>query len=108
MRLLRYGLVVLLAVLLLPWGAYMTEVAAPHATESATAATPAAQATLQTAKRKCRTATLPGAPCGPDIAESARLIPPSPPEMTALRATCDPWPGRSLQHEPPPAPPRLA
>lgn len=65
MRFLRHSLTLLVMVMMFPWGAYM---AAPPA-QAAVVAVQAQQDLPTVTKipqhKRCRTATLPGSPCGP-------------------------------------------
>ncbi|WP_263952937.1 MULTISPECIES: hypothetical protein [Halocynthiibacter] len=108
MSVLRSCLFAVLAVLLLPWGAYgATYPSAPHAAVSEYA-DPIQPTAFVSAKKKCRIATLPGSPCGPDIMVREISMTFSTPEPVYGAHFRDVWRGASLAHAPPRDPPRFS
>jgi hypothetical protein len=81
-------LAVLLALMLLPWGAHLRAAETVRMAEIAAVATGAADTAVAAAKRPCRSATLPGQSCVPDRALLATGGA-APPEPAARRIAAD-------------------
>lgn len=108
MNVLKRSLILILMALLLPWGAF--------GTTFPDAATPFVSAEVDTdrvmeisvKKRKCRTATLPGSSCGPDVLdEQAFAISPAAPIVRVMFRQDDLW-HTQFGHSPPKGPPRFS
>lgn len=110
MILLRTLLLSLLILTVMPWGAYVAKRGAPlpDAVSAVSAARADAPAGIEAGSRKCRTATLPGSPCGPDMAPhsgSASMVLPL--AQRGGRGAKDPLVPTERQDAPPERPPRL-
>ena len=102
----------LMMLLILPWGAYSAGHASPdqriaNAISQETSTFTDAKGAELTARKSCRTAVLPGSPCGPDpVLPAAMAIPvtaPEPGAKTVMQVFARQ--GRSLP--PPRDPPRI-
>lgn len=107
MSVLRRGLIVILAVLLLPWGAFGATVTLVKTSNLSDAFVSDHADVIVSVKRKCRTATMPSSPCGSDIADQlivATFAGTNVAEGFFLKET---WRGVGQVHAPPTGPPRF-
>lgn len=108
MKFVRSCLFAFLAVLLLPWGAYSASFHSGRAAEVSDQLDGVHPAYVISAKKRCRAATLPGSPCGPDIEHRAQQVVFAAPALVQSADFRDVWRGVSLSHAPPKAPPRFS
>jgi hypothetical protein len=105
MIVLRTLTLALLVALLLPWGAYS---ATMPGTQHVEASAESASDHAKSAKRKCRTGLLPGAPCGPDVVEATGKAAEPAPLLGRIRFTSVRRLSTTRAIRPPTGPPRSA
>lgn len=108
MSVLRRGLIVILAVLLLPWGAFGATVTLSRTSNLSDAFVSDHADAIVSANRKCRTATMPVSPCGPDIADQLIVVTSAATNVAEGLFFKEAWRGVSQVHAPPTAPPRFS
>lgn len=108
MDILRRSLILLMLSALLPWGAYSASFTAADLSDLAAAPVADAGELVASVKRKCRTATLPGSPCGPDLAEQPCTTAIYAPAIACAVHRRDVWSAAEQAQSPPTGPPRLS
>ncbi len=108
MDILRRGLIVMIAVLLLPWGAWGATVKAQGPRVMPDHAVSADAATLTTPAKKCRIAALAGMVCGPDMVASATTLDIRTRTTVTEPFPTDTWRAANRPQAPPTDPPRFS
>jgi len=107
MLIVRCCLLLLMLTALLPWGAYSARfVSGDPAVLTLETADEAER--VSPATRKCRTANLPGSPCGPDLVEPSGIAASHAPAIIRTVYGRGAWSAVERVQRPPTGPPRLS